>query len=656
MRCFVRRIAEYIDSTPAAEPLPRAVQADNPVAPGLRTPTDRAGAGGSARLSSLTGGVRLFRENSIAPPGFTAAGLAAWEAAAPIDSEERAQRRVAAAHIRSLATRGSGGGLWIEFDLSLSTYTKLTALPVGLRVGGNLVLRGCTALRVLPGNLCVGGDLDLSHCSDLVALPAGLRVGRNLYLGFCTALVALPAGVRVGGSLYLCGCHALVALSADLRVDGSAYLRDCAALSTLPADLSVGGNLEITGCPSLTALPDEVRAWGPRRDGTMRHIGVEDTGLSETFLTRWRAVQPPPVGILFDFIERPAPREDVADLAKSITRWASLLPPGMPHTLPDTSAWALDAEQERDLIAFLTRLRGTADFRSEAARADLAVLVMGLWVAMHDAAFRAIALVCVHDALTSCGDRIALVFNHIQLTAEIDALTKGGASEAAWRALGLGRLKLEVVHTHAVRTIAALDRAKQRANAERVAAGQPIDDSPVEDIEVYLAYETRLRDRLGLPVAARGMLYERCAMLTDAMLDAAYDDAVAAANSPEKVAAFLATFAPWQTIQRRAAIQDQPWETLPHQAFTEAATHDKACCLTQEPYASMTKPVVIPTGDGWLFCEYDALVTWWIDHGTHPVLVREPLTLESLRRPLSLEYIRSLAAKAAVTRMTTPGT
>jgi hypothetical protein len=63
----------------------------------------------------------------------------------------------------------------------LLQYTKITSLPEGLKVGGNLDLDGCYIFKFLPKGLEIGGYLSLTH-SDIESLPEGLKVGGNLII------------------------------------------------------------------------------------------------------------------------------------------------------------------------------------------------------------------------------------------------------------------------------------------------------------------------------------------------------------------------------------------------------------------------------------------------------------------------------------------
>ena len=65
-------------------------------------------------------------------------------------------------------------------NLHLS-FTKITSLPKGLKVGGFLYLFMCKNLKSLPEGLKVGGILSLDH-SSITSLPKGLEVGDDLQI------------------------------------------------------------------------------------------------------------------------------------------------------------------------------------------------------------------------------------------------------------------------------------------------------------------------------------------------------------------------------------------------------------------------------------------------------------------------------------------
>ena len=79
--------------------------------------------------------------------------------------------------------------------------SKITSLPEGLKVSGDLVLSYSEKLNSLPKGLKVGGNLNLAYCKELTSLPEGLKVGDGLNLAYCDNITSLPEGLEVGGYL-----------------------------------------------------------------------------------------------------------------------------------------------------------------------------------------------------------------------------------------------------------------------------------------------------------------------------------------------------------------------------------------------------------------------------------------------------------------------
>lgn len=589
-------------------------------------PTPTRGANGAAGTAAAAGPrpsrvARLWRAPPTTVDRLTREGLAAWETDAHISDQERQERGLAAKRMR---------WSWVLGNLDLRGFTELTALPAGLAVRGDLDLFGCPGLTALPAGLTVGGYFRLGDCAALTALPAGLAVRGNLCIWDCRALTALPAGLTVGRDLNIQDCQALATLPENLTVGCNLYLDGCTRLTTLPAGLTVGRNVRVHDCTGLTALPEEILTWGPCRDQgrrRTRHIYLEGSGLGASIQARVEHMQPAPAGMQFHFSMPQEPDAGFTSLTEGVAFWGALAP-ALPPTIPDVSAWRLGAIEANDLKTFLGRLRQTADCRNAAVRPTLAARVVAMLVAMQDATVRGMALERIGEALVSCGDRVVLMLNQIELATRAHALTGRQASDAALRALGLALLKLEVVHRHAARATAQLVM--------------------VDEIEVYLAFETRLRERLGLPVSTQTMLYEPCANVTEAMLDAADTEAMEKAAVPENLAAYLATWEPWQIQARRMAMAHAAWETLPQQHLDAAWLCDAQCCISLAPYASLQAPVALPSGRQWVICEYGAFADWWVRTGLHPTLANQVFALDTLRRPTGSGTIRQVLRHAPV--------
>ena len=93
-----------------------------------------------------------------------------------------------------------------------------------LNIKGRLYLFD-SKITSLPEGLKVGGDLDLSYSEKLNSLPKGLKVGGYLNL-FYSKITSLPEGLKVGGSLTLTFCDNITSLPESLYVDGDLYIRE----------------------------------------------------------------------------------------------------------------------------------------------------------------------------------------------------------------------------------------------------------------------------------------------------------------------------------------------------------------------------------------------------------------------------------------------
>ena len=178
-------------------------------------------------------------------------------------------------------------------SLYLWHCTGLTTLPENLSGGGCLSLDGCTGLTALPENLSVRGNLYLRHCTGLTALSENLSVGGSLFLGGCTGLTTLPEYLSVGGHLFLDGCTGLTALPENLSVGGDLSLDGCTGLTALPENLSVGGDLSLDGCTGLTTLPNWITTMGLTSQGSIRHVYLKNSGLSDALIDRMRTIRTP---------------------------------------------------------------------------------------------------------------------------------------------------------------------------------------------------------------------------------------------------------------------------------------------------------------------------------------------------------------------------
>ncbi|SDG85259.1 type III secretion system effector, E3 ubiquitin ligase YopM/NopM family [Bradyrhizobium sp. Rc2d] len=193
-----------------------------------------------------------------------------------------------------------------------------------------------------------------------------------------------------------------------------------------------------------------------------------------------------------------------------------------------------------DYARFLDRLRGTVSYGNETFRQAVAE---DLRQAAVRPRLRKQYFELASGANESCEDRITLAWNGMQ-TARLNADVEDGVYD--------GRLGELLQHGRVMFRLEALDGiARERVNSLRRA--DP--DADVDEIEVYLAYQTQLRDPLELRHIAPDMRFMNVSHVTE-------DDVASAEVSVRNQEAaefpdYLATrWQPWESVMRRIAPED----------------------------------------------------------------------------------------------------
>ncbi len=510
--------------------------------------------------------------------------LASWAAEEGQGEGENRQEGVS----RTRAWRDEGD---VRDELNLSSLS-LTALPASLLPTLRTLNVIGNQLSSLPAQL-PGGLRDLyasdNRLTSLPALPSRLR---HLHL-MANELVSLPAelpsrlrSLTVDGNQLT---H-LPALPATIE-EFSASNNQLTSLPDLPARLrrlDVSEN-QLTSLPDLparlryldasdnqlTSLPDIPARIGyldvsenqlTDLPGTLP-VGLEMLGASNNQLTGLPATVLTQLGSAssIDLRSNPIPAPVLADLA-SATRGADYAGPQVLLSMPlqpmehqsrplheVVADWladqpgAVDAWQgfaaepgAQDFALFLERLAGTVNYGHQAFREQVAenLLQAAMRPALRERLFE-----LANGSTASCEDRITLTWNGMQ-TARLNADVKEGLYDNRLDQLlqhGRVMFRLEALDDIARKTVSSLRGADPQAN--------------IDEIEVYLAYQTQLRDQLELRHIATDMRFLNLADVTP-------DDVARAETSVREqeaagLADFLATrWEPWDTVVRRIAPDD----------------------------------------------------------------------------------------------------
>ncbi|EEE2347975.1 E3 ubiquitin--protein ligase, partial [Salmonella enterica subsp. houtenae] len=345
--------------------------------------------------------------------------------------------------LASLPALPSGlGKLWAYNN----RLTRLPALPPGLQelsVSDNQL----TSLPALPSELCKLWAYN-NRLTSLPALPSGLKElivsGNRL-----TSLPALPSELE------------------ELMVSGNRLTR----LPVLPSglrSLSVFGN-------RLTRLPESIT--GLSSEAT---VNLEGNPLSERTLQALQNITSAPgysgPRIRFDMAGASAPRE-VRALHLAVADWLTPAREGEPAP---ADRWHMFGQEDNAAAfsLFLDRLSETENFIKDAGfKAQISSWLAHL---AEDEELRANTFALATEATSSCEDRITFFLHQMKNVQLVHNAEKGEYDNNLAALVATGREmfrlgKLEQIAREKVRTLALVD-----------------------ELEVWLAYQNKLKKSLGL--------------------------------------------------------------------------------------------------------------------------------------------------------------
>ena len=151
----------------------------------------------------------------------------------------------------------------------------------------------------------------------------------------------------------------------------------------------------------------------------------------------------------------------------------------------------LTLEEKQVITEWLTRLERTKDFST--AQKPLAETVCGILQSLQEPAFKETFFAQVPVNLEHCGDRAAMTLNEIFLAWKLSTLPKEASDGDKLALMG-----------SAAKTTALRAALQQRINERERVLKAPLGES----VQVFLYYETELKERLNLLTAISGMLYK----------------------------------------------------------------------------------------------------------------------------------------------------
>ncbi|EIV1574885.1 type III secretion system effector E3 ubiquitin transferase SspH2 [Salmonella enterica] len=425
--------------------------------------------------------------------------------------------------------------------VSGNQLTSLPPLPAGLQtlsVSGNQL----TSLPPLPAGLqtlLVAGN----QLTSLPPLPAGLR--RLLVAGNqLTSLPPLPAGLQVlsVSDNQLTSLPLLPAGLELLTLDRNPQLAHLPPLPEGLQTLSVDANPQLTRLPALpsglqrlyarnnqlTRLPESITGLSSEAI-----VNLYGNPLSERTLQALRNITSAPgysgPRILFDMAGASAPREARA-LHLAAADW--LVPAREGEPAP-ADRWHMFGQEDNAAAfsLFLDRLGETENCIKDAGfKAQISSWLVQL---AEDEALRAKTFAMATEATASCQDRVTLALHQMKNVQLVHDAEKGEYDNNLAALVATGREmfrlgKLEQIAREKVRTLALVD-----------------------EIEVWLAYQNKLKKSLGLTSVTAEMRFFGVSGVTVSDLQAAELQVKAAEKS--ELREWILQWGPLHSVLERKA-------------------------------------------------------------------------------------------------------
>ncbi|EKR1834210.1 type III secretion system effector SspH3 [Salmonella sp. 237J8] len=419
--------------------------------------------------------------------------------------------------------------------------TSLPPLPAGLQML-SVARNQLTSLPPLPAGLqmlSVAGN----QLTRLPPLPAGLR--RLLVAGNqLTSLPPLPAGLQVlsVSDNQLTSLPLLPAGLELLTLDRNPQLARLPPLPEGLQTLSVDANPQLTRLPALpsglqrlyarnnqlTRLPESITGLSSEAS-----VNLEGNPLSERTLQALREITSAPgysgPRILFDMAGASAPREARA-LHLAAAGW--LVPAREGEPAP-ADRWHMFGQEDNAAAfsLFLDRLSETENFMKDAGfKAQISSWLVQL---AEDEALRAKTFAMATEATASCQDRVTLALHQMKNVQLVHDAEKGQYDNNLAALVATGREmfrleKLEQIAREKVRTLALAD-----------------------DVEVYLAYQNKLKKALGLTSVTAEMRFFGVSGVTVSDLQAAELQVKAAEKS--ELREWILQWGPLHSVLERKA-------------------------------------------------------------------------------------------------------
>ncbi|ARD38025.1 hypothetical protein F8538_05700 [Edwardsiella ictaluri] len=419
-------------------------------------------------------------------------------------------------------------------DISNSSLTSLPELPSELR-SLNISNTSLTSLPELPSEL---RSLNISNTSltSLPELPSELR-SLNISNTSLTSLPELPSELR---SLNISNTSltSLPELPSELR---SLNISNT-SLTSLP-ELPPGLQTLNASNTQLTSLPESIARLSPEARVTLQNNHLsEHTIQALRDMTNASDYQGPRID--FDMGASSVPLETRA-LHLAVADW---LTPATEGEAASADRWQSIGKEEdaAAFSSFLDQLKATQNNQAADFRRQIATWLTQL---EQDDELRAKTFAMATESTSSCEDRVTLAMNNMKSVQLIHNAEKGKFDNDIQ---GLVSVSREMFRLEQLELIA---REKIKTLRDEVYGG---DEDKVDEIEVFLGYQNKLKKSLELSGATEEMRFFGVSHITESDLQAAEIQVKTAENS--QFGEWILQWEPLHNVLIRKEAED--WKAL----------------------------------------------------------------------------------------------
>ncbi|WP_441006753.1 NEL-type E3 ubiquitin ligase domain-containing protein [Escherichia marmotae] len=386
-----------------------------------------------------------------------------------------------------------------EIHVSDNLLSELPELPASLK-NLNISYNRLSALPELPASLKIL-NVCHNHISLLSGLPASLE-----YLNICdnqlTTLPSLPATLETVNAQHN-ALESLPDFPAGHRSGARVYWFNHNRLTTVPENI-------LSLCPESTVIISD----NPLSSRTRQTLLRQTTGLN---------YRGPQIHFSMSDGQQHTP---VRSLPEAVAAW---FPESLRSEVSQRWAAFTDEENAATFSAFLDRLADTVTARNApgfAQQVSEFLEKLSMSEALRQQCFAVAA-----DATRSCEDRVALTWNNLQKTYRVHQASEGEFDSDLTGLLSLGRemYRLEVLEEIAREKVRTLHF--------------------VDEIEVSLAFQTMLAEKLELSTAVREMRFYGVSGVTEDDLSSALVRVLS--REEREFAEWFARWSPWHAVLKR---------------------------------------------------------------------------------------------------------